>query len=367
VTTDMTWVPPEADLSGALLERFVVPPFSILDTRQGYWQERRRWWLGLGLQSELGRGEIEFADGRPSSSAAAGGSLMPSASYSKDRARGDSRGRPVDAESRLAADLRSNVTDAPPLPAWADNGTAHMAPGTSIFDPVLCELAYRWFCPPGGTVLDPFAGGSVRGIVAAYLGHPYIGIDLSARQIEANREQAARILTTQPVPEWIVGDSHLVLPTIAASADLIFTCPPYYDLEVYSDDPHDLSNLSTYGQFIEMYRGIIVKAVDRLLPGRMACIVVSEIRGKDGTFQGLVPDTIAAFINAGMRYYNEAILINSAGSLPIRITKQFEAGRKLGRTHQNVLVFIKGDQPRGWSYERDAPPDPQTSFDWSTP
>jgi len=68
-----------------------------------------------------------------------------------------------------------------------------------------------------------------------------------------------------------------------------------------------------------------------------------------------------------MRYYNEAILINSAGSLPIRITKQFEAGRKLGRTHQNVLVFIKGDQPRGWSYERDAPPDPQTSFDWSTP
>ena len=39
--------------------------------------------------------------------------------------------------------------------------------GTSIFDPVLCELAYRWFCPPGGTVLDPFAGGSVRGIVSS--------------------------------------------------------------------------------------------------------------------------------------------------------------------------------------------------------
>jgi len=346
VTTDMTWVPPEADLSGALLERFVVPPFSILDTRQGYWQERRRWWLGLGLQSELGRGDISGATryriagqtstANPSSQAGlADPRYGPARAFSTDMMKGE----------HLGADVT--------------------APGTSIFDPVLCELAYRWFCPPGGTVLDPFAGGSVRGIVAAYLGHPYIGIDLSARQIEANREQAARILTTQPVPEWIVGDSHLVLPTIAASADLIFTCPPYYDLEVYSDDPHDLSNLSTYGQFIEMYRGIIVKAVDRLLPGRMACIVVSEIRGKDGTFQGLVPDTIAAFINAGMRYYNEAILINSAGSLPIRITKQFEAGRKLGRTHQNVLVFIKGDQPRGWSYERDAPPDPQTSFDWS--
>src|SRR5690242_12336191 len=62
--------------------------------------------------------------------------------------------------------------------------------GTSIFDPVLCELAYRWFCPPDGLILDPFAGGSVRGIVASKLGRRYIGIDLSARQIEANRTQA---------------------------------------------------------------------------------------------------------------------------------------------------------------------------------
>lgn len=45
--------------------------------------------------------------------------------------------------------------------------------GTSIFDPVLCELAYRWFCPPGGSILDPFAGGSVRGIVAGILGREY--------------------------------------------------------------------------------------------------------------------------------------------------------------------------------------------------
>jgi DNA modification methylase len=64
------------------------------------------------------------------------------------------------------------------------------ATGTSIFDPALCELAYRWFCPPGGLVLDPFAGGSVRGIVAAKCGRLYIGIDLSERLVAANRAQA---------------------------------------------------------------------------------------------------------------------------------------------------------------------------------
>lgn len=39
-----------------LAERFIVPPFTILDARQGYWQDRKRAWLSLGMQSELGRG-----------------------------------------------------------------------------------------------------------------------------------------------------------------------------------------------------------------------------------------------------------------------------------------------------------------------
>ncbi|WP_299129445.1 ParB/Srx family N-terminal domain-containing protein [uncultured Amaricoccus sp.] len=42
--------------SGALAERFGVPPFSILDARKGWWQDRKRAWLDLGIRSELGRG-----------------------------------------------------------------------------------------------------------------------------------------------------------------------------------------------------------------------------------------------------------------------------------------------------------------------
>ncbi len=40
----------------SLADRFLVPPFSVLDARQGYWQDRKRAWLSLGIQSELGRG-----------------------------------------------------------------------------------------------------------------------------------------------------------------------------------------------------------------------------------------------------------------------------------------------------------------------
>src|SRR5688572_4612648 len=62
--------------------------------------------------------------------------------------------------------------------AWTGPEEAPQGSGTSIFDPVLCELIYRWFVPPGGLVLDPFAGGSVRGIVAAMLGRRYVGVEL---------------------------------------------------------------------------------------------------------------------------------------------------------------------------------------------
>lgn len=42
---------------GSLKADYILPPFSILDSRSGWWQERKRAWLALGIQSELGRGD----------------------------------------------------------------------------------------------------------------------------------------------------------------------------------------------------------------------------------------------------------------------------------------------------------------------
>jgi hypothetical protein len=214
--------------------------------------------------------------------------------------------------------------------------------GTSIFDPVLCELAYRWFCPSRGLVLDPFAGGSVRGIVASRLGRQYVGIDLRPEQIEANRAQADAICR-DPMPVWHVGDSrNLTRITEGVSADFIFSCPPYGDLERYSDDERDLSTFG-WDEFLQAYREIVAALVALLKPDRFACFVVGDFRDKRGLYRGFPWRTIQAFEDAGARLYNEAVLVTAVGSLPIRVRKQFETGRKLGKTHQNVLVFVKGD------------------------
>jgi 1-aminocyclopropane-1-carboxylate deaminase/D-cysteine desulfhydrase-like pyridoxal-dependent ACC family enzyme len=576
-----------AKVTGALADRFVVPPFSVLDTRQGYWQERKRMWreVNEGLVSDEGRDVIAFA----------------------------AQGTDDMFGARVAA----------------SGGNA------SIFDPVLCEIAYRWFAPPGGTVLDPFAGGAVRGVVASLLGHGYTGIDLRPEQvavnrtqwadleakmaggsddltvndphpvtdpdaltpvqqrgaywikrddaftigdagnggkvrsclslaksavdglvtagsrsspqvgivagvakalglpcrvhtprgdagpdvqlaldngaerivhpagdttktgtlrtgsgggfnnvikaaaaadaaergwteipfgmecdaaIEANRGQVANlprealrlvvpvgsgmslagilwglqdtgndvpvvgvvvgadptkrlnkyappgwkdrvtlvkagvsydkhvdnvfegvlldpvyeakciphlrpgdclwvvgrrasaappkqvITSPGPAPEWIVGNS-LDMDTLVPDQqfDLVFSCPPYYDLEHYSDDPNDLSNLASYQEFVDTYREIIAASCRHLKDNRFAVFVVGEIRDGRGGMCNFVGDTVKAFLDAGLVLYNEAILINPAGSGPMRANNQFAAPRKLVKSHQNVFVFWKGD------------------------
>lgn len=214
--------------------------------------------------------------------------------------------------------------------------------GISIFDPVLCELAYQWFSPEGAIIIDPFAGGSVRGIVASKLNRNYIGIDLSSTQIEENKVQGTK-LCPERIPTWHCGDSNDILSICAdVKADLLFTCPPYADLEVYSDDPKDISNMP-YPEFLKLYRSIIQKSCSLLNPDRFAAIVVGEVRGKDGSYYNFVGDTITAFLDAGLKYYNEMILVTAVGSLPIRAGRAFEASRKIGKTHQNILVFVKGD------------------------
>lgn len=420
------YTPAQPAEKASLADRFLLPPFSVLDARQGYWQNRKRMWLALGIQSELGRGDTpstsarvgpdEEATYRPiggkkssgngllgeseqarshykQPNATPGGSPLPAATLKNGKTqRGDGRGRPLATTfgsgkpGDLAAGFKGTNKLAPggtgKNTAWMHktsegfksgkelvdeaqrltwvagdraldeldevsrkNLAAQPQSGTSIFDPVLCELAYRWFCPQSGHILDPFAGGSVRGIVASKLGRKYTGVDLRPEQAEANEVQAKTITPSNP-PTWVVGDSQDIDELAQGEYDLVFSCPPYFDLEAYSTDPRDLSSM-TYEQFLEVYGTIIAKSCAMLKEDRFACFVVGDIRDRQtGNYRGFVWHTVEAFRAAGLELYNEAVLVTSVGSLPIRVGKQFAGGRKLGKTHQNVLVFVKGDAGR---------------------
>jgi len=60
--TDLFGAAVPAKVSGALQSRFIVPPFTVLDTKQGYWQARKREWIALGIRGEEGRADIAGAN-----------------------------------------------------------------------------------------------------------------------------------------------------------------------------------------------------------------------------------------------------------------------------------------------------------------
>lgn len=216
--------------------------------------------------------------------------------------------------------------------------------GTSIFDPTLCELLVRWFSGDGAKVLDPFAGGSVRGIVSAMLGRHYVGVDLREEQIEANRIQAETILLDAPgSAEWYVGDSRKVLLDLEdIGADFVMTCPPYAWLERYSDDPRDISTMG-YADFMAAFEEIMRRSVSHMREDRFCAIVIGDVRDKDGCYLGLPADTIVMMRRLGLKLYNELVLVTPAGSLPGRTRLGFTRSRKAGRTHQVALIFVLGD------------------------
>lgn len=283
-----------------LTDKFVVPPFTVLDTKQQYWQDRRRAWKTLGLHPETIYDQV--------------------------------------------ADHSETQT------------------GTSIFDPVLCEVAYRWFSAPGAVVLDPFAGGAVRGVMAGILGRQYTGIELRSEQVADNREQAdwleARCTTVNSAdridlgrpfvkPTWIEGDATQLrnIDDAPAKADLIFTCPPYADLEVYSNDPRDLST-APYATFRALLAQAVAAAAERLKNDRFAVVVLGEARHpKTGMPYDLITDMKLMARECGLPLYNELILLNSMGTAPVRSGGSMRT-RKITRVHQHVFVFVKGDSKK---------------------
>jgi ParB-like chromosome segregation protein Spo0J len=275
------------NVAGTLADTFLIPPFSVLDARKGYWQDRKKQWLELGLKSGDGRGE--------------------------------------------------NLTFAKSLQMGKNDN------GTSVFDPVLCEIMYRWFNVEGGMVLDPFAGGSVRGIVASISKMPYVGIDLRPEQINSNLQNAKDLgIPVGDTLKWVADDSlNMDAHVDNGTVDMILTCPPYFDLEVYSDDPRDVSNMD-YAGFIKVYSAIMGKAAEKLKENRFAVIILSDVREDYGFYRDLTGLTRRVMAEKGLGLYNDIILINQIGSGACRVRRNMVM-RKVVRTHQNVMVFYKGN------------------------
>lgn len=308
--------------NGSLADRFVIPPFSILDTRKGYWQARKKVWRELiGDMGEsrndtlITSPEIKYKD-----------------IYQKTREHRES----------LGLSFKEYLDKYVPEGGKEREAAKVLSQGVSLFDPVLSEIICRWFTPySGAKIFDCFAGDTQKGLVFGQCGFDFTGIELRQEQVAINnRVIEGRNLSIR----YICDDGQNVGRHIKTnSMDLLFSCPPYYDLEKYSDLENDASNQGTYEEFLTILTNAFKSALGCLKENRFAVIVVGDVRDKKtGCYYNFVDDVKRIFKESGAALYNELILIETGASTALRAARYMES-RKVAKMHQNILVFYKGN------------------------
>lgn len=303
----------------SLFDRFIVPPFSILDTRKGYWQDRKKKWydiigdMGESRNDTLVTSlEIKYKD-----------------LYQRTR----------EHRKELGISFKEYIEKYVSQEDLEKEQAKIVAQGVSILDPVMAEIVCRWFGQENGKAFDCFAGDSVFGFVAAYLGNDFTGVELREKQAALNNERVEGMKA-----RYICDDGQNVAQHIESeSQDLLFSCPPYFDLEKYSDLPNDASNQGSYEDFIKILENAFTGAVSCLKENRFAAICVGDVRDKNtGFYYDFCGDIKRIFKQNGMRLYNEIILVEQTASTALRASRYMDS-RKVAKTHQHLLVFFKGD------------------------
>ena len=216
--------------------------------------------------------------------------------------------------------------------------------GTSRFDPMLAETLLSLWSKPGDMVLDPWAGGVERGVVAAAMGRRYMGVDLRQEQVDANHAAVEGITWPEGEPLWFSGDTTAyVWPP--GEASFAFGCPPYWHLEEYAGGERDLSGM-TIGAFARAMRDTFALLRDGLAANAFAAIVVGDCRRKDGQrFFGAVPQVVlAAALDAGFGYGGDAIYLPPVGRKRVLAPANFKHRRSLTLAAESVLILVKGNQ-----------------------
>ena len=306
----------------SLNDTFIIPPFSILDCRQGYWQKRKKLWrdrigdMGASRTGKLVQSvELQYKD-----------------LYT----------RTAEHRKQLGISFTEYLDKYVPDEVKEKESKKVLSQGVSLFDPVLAEILCKWFTPSkGAAIFDCFAGDTQKGLVFGECGYTFKGVELRQEQVDINNE----VIADRGLPiSYVCDDGQNVAKHFdPESQDLLFSCPPYFDLEVYSDLPNDASNQGTYEDFIAILDRAFKAAYSCLKENRFAVIVIGDVRSKrNGAYYDFGGDIKRIFREAGAHLYNELILIEMSSSVALRAKKYMES-RKVAKMHQNILVFYKGD------------------------
>ena len=173
--------------------------------------------------------------------------------------------------------------------------------------------------------------------MASAMEHKYFGIEIRQNEVIRIKEQMKKLDRFFDIE---IGDSQNY-PLQDDFYDFSYTCPPYYNLEIYSKLEGDLSNAGDYQTFLQMLWNCLKNNYKALKKDCLSVWVVGNFRNeKTGNLQNLDGDLIKFGKLAGFKLH-DIIIWWGASKCASQRCGQFEANRRSVRVHEYIIIFRK--------------------------
>ena len=186
----------------------------------------------------------------------------------------------------------------------------------------------------GKTYLDPCCGWGVRMLASAALDINYIGFDVNPELIVQLNKLGKDIQRFKPNWEFKVYEcgSEVFIPELKNKADVIFTSPPYFDLEMYNMDEKHADSLLNYDKWLNSFvKPMISNCYDYAKDNAHVMFNV-----KNSKKYKLVDD----FINIGNKYFKHQKL-DTLKTIKRTVKGKGNSSPHLLKSDEDIIVFIK--------------------------
>lgn len=229
-------------------------------------------------------------------------------------------------------------------PSKGKEGRAHNG-NASVLDPVACEVIARFFMPRDGKrIYNPFGGGVQFGYIAGACGYEYVASEIRQNQCDANN----KICSEFPLVKWVQSDSSTYEPD--GMFDLVFSCPPYYKVETYTDydglpPSGEINALDTYEKFRDCLFAGYKKALQHLNDNCFFVVMTGDSRDKNGSYHCHESETEIFFKENGLSVYNKIVYLECEFTRLAQAKKTLNT-RKFPKREQKIIVAFKGDMTK---------------------
>lgn len=227
-----------------------------------------------------------------------------------------------------------------PVPPSVTGGLRLVGSAPTNFRPMNAKAVYERFCPKGGVIYDYCCGfgGRLLGALSSKNNYKYVGTDpctetmYHLHQLGQYIEQVTGREDSYEL--HCCGSEEFRGPK--NSIDFAFSSPPYFNLEVYSDEPTQCFNKfpELEGWLEGFVRPTIQNIKHMLKPGKLYAVNIADFKVGSGKEVAYVDEWIRISTEEGMPLFDTVYL-----GVTARAGSAEQAAGELKK--ENILIFKK--------------------------